>query len=331
MRTVQHLGAVISCLALAMSAPADDTRTDSATDLSRLVRQLDADDFTQRREARQQLAAVGAEAIDALGRGAEQSDGHLANECISLLRQFAHGEDAALAPIAQEALQRVSAGSNPDAARLASQALAPPQPVPDSPVQRQLRLQMGFRIQAGQPRALPPNVDRQAEFEDEGRKVKLTQKPNGELVLKITQTVEGQEQVTEHTAANPAELLRKNREAFELYVRNRHRLGFAGGPVLPVMPAGLPGGMNGLRQMRMHSVNGRREIEVIEDGRRTEITDDNGRDIRARVTETVNGQEVTRTVEAADLQQLQAKDPALAAVLQNLGATFGRRQAPFGR
>lgn len=307
-------------------ALADDSTTTGA--LSRAVRQLEAEDFAVRREARALLEASGGAAVPPLIEAARQADPQLAGECVSLLAQLATSTDESIAAAAKAGLETLAADTTGEAARLAAQVLAPPQPLvdPNSTTggRRAIAVQFGFR-------AAFPGGDRQAEFEDEGRKILLKEAANGGITVRITAPDDnGQPQVTEHAAANIVELRQKSREAFDLYVRNRHRLGVPA-PFVPAAPAAMPfGAVGGLRQMRVQVINGRREVEITENGRRTEITDDQGRNIRARVTETVNGQEVTRTIEAADVAQLRLKDPALAAMLEGLGTGMVGRPVIWG-
>jgi hypothetical protein len=96
-------------------------------------------------------------------------------------------------------------------------------------------------------------------------------------------------------------------------------------------PAG-PGILPRFRQVQTVIVNGRRTIEVVEQQRRLEFTDNQGRQIRATQTETRDGKEVVLTVEAADITELRTKSPGLAQAFerytQEMQAGFGRRGLP---
>ena len=77
---------------------------------------------------------------------------------------------------------------------------------------------------------------------------------------------------------------------------------------------GAPGGF--VRRTSVRTINGQREIEVQDGGKITKVRDVPGGGIEGQVTETVNGKETTRKVEAKDLQDLKQKDAELAKVYE---------------
>lgn len=80
------------------------------------------------------------------------------------------------------------------------------------------------------------------------------------------------------------------------------------------MAPGAPGGF--VRRTSVRTINGQREIEVQDGGKITKVRDVPGGGIEGQVTETVNGKETTRKVEAKDLQDLKQKDAELAKVYE---------------
>jgi DNA repair exonuclease SbcCD ATPase subunit len=62
----------------------------------------------------------------------------------------------------------------------------------------------------------------------------------------------------------------------------------------------------------IRSTNGKREIEVEENGKVSKLKDLPGGGIEGEVSEQVNGKQSTRTVEAKDLEELKKKDADLA-------------------
>ena len=140
-----------------------------------------------------------------------------------------------------------------------------------------------------------------------------------------------------------------------LYPRKEPASGVAGGGFRGVVPAVLPaggniggggfggGGFGGggvvVRKVSMHiDANGARSIKVQENDRTTTLeTQPNGR-IVVTLTELKNGRNETRTIEAADLNDLRKKDPQAAQLYEQndrppvirVGALPNFRIAPGG-
>lgn len=296
---------------------------DSASiNLRRAVRQLEAEEFAVRKAARQTLLAAGLPAVDLLQEVLRSARGHLATEGVQLLEEFTRSSDATIVAAATAALHTLAGGDNADVARLAAAALEPAAVIPEtSPLG--LRLAMGGPPMLAPVLGLPfgPDGKRAVDVEAEGRQVRIEEVRGGKITVRITETVNGQERTTETVAENAADLLRKDRGAYELYLK--HLLG-QGRP----LPVGINVGVQ--MQVRTSIRNGHREIHVEENGRVTEIEDHNGRQIQLRITETVNGQKTTREVAAEDLAQLRERDPDAAAVYERWtgGLQFGRVRLP---
>ncbi|HEX5104702.1 MAG TPA: hypothetical protein VFV87_12865 [Pirellulaceae bacterium] len=73
------------------------------------------------------------------------------------------------------------------------------------------------------------------------------------------------------------------------------------------------------RRVSIRDVNGQREIEVNENGKKTKITKNANGQIEAEITEQQNGKEVTRKVEAKDLDELKKKDADAAKIFEQYG------------
>jgi hypothetical protein len=79
----------------------------------------------------------------------------------------------------------------------------------------------------------------------------------------------------------------------------------------PFAPPNLPA-PNGVRRMSLSIINGRRILELDERERRIKLSTDGIGAISAEITETQNGRNVTRAIEAKDLDELKRKDAELA-------------------
>lgn len=102
-------------------------------------------------------------------------------------------------------------------------------------------------------------------------------------------------------------------------------------PSVPNLPRGLPfgggiriqigaiGGAGGMH-ITSRSVNGRREMQITENGgRKITISDRNGKNIAMTVTQTVNGKQKTTRYAAKDLDELKKKHPEAARIYERYG------------
>jgi hypothetical protein len=134
--------AVLSCpLTLWADEPAPTAEvkapavTASAAEIADLVKQLDADDFKARQLAAEKLNALGKSAIPALGEAAQSTQLELMSQSLGILRGFYQDKNAELKTAAKEALEKVAAGNNPNAAQRAKDLLAPPKENSNDPNQ----------------------------------------------------------------------------------------------------------------------------------------------------------------------------------------------------
>ncbi len=113
-----------------VKAPAPTATTAEIADL---VKQLDADDFKARQLAAEKLSALGKSAIPALTDAAQSSQLELMSQALGILRGFHQDSNADLKAAAKEALEKVAAGTNPNAAQRAKDLLAPPKSSENDP------------------------------------------------------------------------------------------------------------------------------------------------------------------------------------------------------
>jgi len=100
--------------------------TATTAEIAELVKQLDADDFKERQLASEKLSALGKQAIPALSEAAQSTQLELMSQALGILRGFYQDNNAELKAVAKEALEKVAAGTNPNAAQRAKDLLAPP-------------------------------------------------------------------------------------------------------------------------------------------------------------------------------------------------------------
>ncbi len=99
------------------------------------------------------------------------------------------------------------------------------------------------------------------------------------------------------------EVLRAKQEEQRRMILPQARNGFFPGGAIQI---GVPGGA---RTISMRNVNGVKEVDVDETGRKIKIHDDPQKGIRIEVTSKKNGKDVTEKYEAKDAEELKKKHP----------------------
>lgn len=134
-------------------------------------------------------------------------------------------------------------------------------------------------------------------------------------------------------AQRASEVLNPPKDPVDIQFGGVRRGGFFPGPNIPIQVAG--GNVNNFRRTT-RDVNGRREIEVDENGKKTKIVRDPNGNIQIEITEKQNGQDVTKKIEAKDLEDLRKKDAEAARSYEqhngaggNPAGGFPRAMAPF--
>lgn len=99
-----------------------------------------------------------------------------------------------------------------------------------------------------------------------------------------------------------------------------------GGPILRGANLQIQvGNLNGNRRSSTkRDANGRVEVELEENGKKTRIVKNPNGGMEAETTEKQNGQDVTKKVEAKDLDELKKKDPDAAKIFEQYGGNGNR-------
>lgn len=103
-------------------------------------------------------------------------------------------------------------------------------------------------------------------------------------------------------------------------------------PVKLAIPGGrFPGGVQGnFQQIAVQINNGARQIKVTENGKEIVIKDNNGKEITVTVTESVNGQKVTKSVTAKDEEDLKKNHAEAHALFEKYSKGGNGIQLKFG-
>ena len=163
------------------------------------------------------------------------------------------------------------------------------------------------------------NGDRSIEVQNGDEKIEIRDKNGKEIELKHTRPVDGKAKTDEYKATDLDDLKKKHPDAAKLYEKYAPGNGIAGGAAAQIQIQAGPGGfraINGglrLTPTELGPISpGPRTIRAELDGRKIEITDDDGRNIRVKITKILDGKETTEAFSADDLKELKAEHPDVA-------------------
>ncbi|MBS0205446.1 MAG: hypothetical protein JSS49_21285 [Planctomycetes bacterium] len=166
------------------------------------------------------------------------------------------------------------------------------------------------------------NGNRTIEVQNGDEKIEIKDVNGKKIELKHTRPVDGKSKTDEYKADDLDDLKKKHPEAAKLYEKHsgagnlipgaggiRFQIN-GGGGFLQVQP-GLPVEF-APRQ------TGPRTIRSELDGRKIEVSDENGQKIRVKLTKVVDGKDVSQEFSADDLKTLQAEHPEAARLYEQL-------------
>ena len=238
------------------AANASDPAKPAATadDVRQWAKDLDSDIFVKRQEAARILSEAGKAAVGPLAETAEGKSLEATTSAVDILHRLADSADAATRDAAKAALEKLAQGSHAEAARLAKEALTPPQQspgaVPGGPnfgggiqfggnIQLGnggiIQIQPGGNIQigpGGNGQPMPGGIqvfriqanaaggNRTVDVDDNGKKVHIQEDQNG-IEVSVTEKVNGQDKTDKFKAKDADELKKKFPEAHKLYENTR--------------------------------------------------------------------------------------------------------------
>jgi len=160
------------------------------------------------------------------------------------------------------------------------------------------------------------NGVRTIEVQRGDEKIEIRDKNGKEIELKHTRPVDGKAKIDEYKAADLDDLKKKHPEAAKLYEKYAPGNGIAGGAAAQIQIQAVPGGFRaingGLRLTPTElgpALPGPRTIRAELDDRKIEITDDDGRKIRVKITKTIDGKETVEEFSSDELKGLKAEHP----------------------
>ncbi|MEI8383241.1 MAG: hypothetical protein WCJ09_24195 [Planctomycetota bacterium] len=172
------------------------------------------------------------------------------------------------------------------------------------------------------------NGKRQIKVQNGDEKVEINDENGKEILLKHTRPVDGKAKTDEYKAADLDDLKKKHPEAAKLYEKHGGaNLGAGGGGIqIQVRAAGVGGApLQFQPRFQVEPVPvptnrpaGPRTIRAEQDGRKIEITDEDGQKIRVKMTKTIDGKDVSQEFSADDLKTLKAEHPEAAKLYEQL-------------
>ena len=309
-------------------------------DVKTLIAQLKSGKYQERNEATKKLMAVGSAAIEPVAKAGMTDDLELGARCVDVLKHYLQNGDAASKAAARKALQELRTSKHASVAKWAGEALQ----------QRALgRFPNGFPNRRGLggrfggARRGGIGFQREVTAVDNGKTIHIKETilpGNRQIVVKVTEKVDGKDKTTEYKATSPLELRQKNKEIHDLYLKHiaKAKLMIVGpnNAAIPVQVQRPPFGARpagGIRTMTSRTINGDRVMTVSDGNRQIVIRDKDGKNISMSISETVNGARKTTRVEADDLDDLKKKNADAAKLYQQYVSQAGRivGRIPLGR
>jgi hypothetical protein len=240
--TIQLL---LACACLA-GDPAGSPDMPSNERIARLIQQLDAGEFSARKEASRNLQQLGPAACPALAKAAVEGSREQRMRALEILGQHFQEGETATKQAAKQALEQIAASDHEASARRAKDILQPKKEQPMIAVPNIAPAQIQIQVEAiaggiggrGVQRIQVRNGVRQMETDDGQRKVKIVEDPDKGIEVEITQKQDGKETTEKFQAKNAEELAKKDPEIHRLYQNMQN----VGGMRIQAVPGGiLPG------------------------------------------------------------------------------------------
>jgi hypothetical protein len=234
-RTWMLLGlfALVPSPAMGDELPADDPvqRHAPAISSDALARRLDADTFSERQLATEQLRDRGAHAHEVLEEVARRGSAEARSRALQILQEQLQSTDLDLQSAARRALENISGGTGP-AARSAYSILHPAPPPENLAMRR-----MPIRVAAIRPQLAPAVRRYSITVNENGRVIRVTGSEKG-IDVEITETDANGRKVTEKFhGKDEKELAEKHPNAHKIFQDFSQRFGIRGPHIVEQNPA----------------------------------------------------------------------------------------------
>lgn len=342
-----HFAVLAAILSLACGLAARAAETDvpipEDAEIATLIEEATGDDADAQPAAAAKLLKIGVPAVEPLAEAAEVDDQKVVTRCFDILGRLYASDDQKTVEAAEAALQRLSKSNVRIAAVRALTTLRLKKKLQERearlkaagavPAIPQLRPQANMQIQIGggaqtHSTTIDANGKRTTHAKNATEEVEITDTKGKSIEVKHTRQVDGQQKTTEYKADDLADLKKKHPDAaklFEKYVAgNNIVIGGAGAIQIQIggaAPPAIPAPVFNLGSAPT-STPVPRTIRSEQEGRRIEITDQDGAKIRVKITRRVDDKDVSEEFAAEDLKTLSAAHPEAARLYEQF---TGRR------
>jgi len=198
----------------------------AATEVDRLVAELDAPRFSERQAASEKLAALGAPALAALEKAAKEESLEVTTRAIELLKKLLDAPEASTQADARQALQRLAKGDRPNASRLAQDVLKVKEQEDGAKAQQAAQfanrqvfgpIQIAPGINAQRVGVQHNNGGREINIEEGDRKIKINDGKGQPIKIEITTKTNGKDSTEKYEAKDVDELKKKHPETYKFY------------------------------------------------------------------------------------------------------------------
>ena len=324
--------------------PADDTQAEVA----RHIKTLEKGDLLQRRETTGKLLEMGQAAVAPVAKEAGEGRKETMLHCFDVLTRLLASNNAETSAATKVELTKLAQSQNRPVALRANSALklgeilggraaripafpalpGGPNVVPNVQLNVALNGANGVKVQT-----TIINNDRTIQVERGDERIEIRDKSGKDIVVRQTRTVDGKPKTDEFKAADSDELKKNHPEAFKLYEQYAPRNGNGnvqigggnlGGAIQIQVGPGQFGIANGARRVPAEfgsAPSAARTIRAEDADGELEISDENGRNIRIKLTKKIDGKDVAEEFKAEDLKQLSAEHPAAAKLYEKYTGT----------
>ena len=198
----------------------------AATEIDRLVAELDAPRFSERQAASEKLGALGAAAIPALEKATKGESLEVTTRAVELLKRLLDSSEASTQADARQALQRLAKGDRPQASRLAQDVLKVQEQEDAAKAQQAAQfanrqvfgpIQIAPGINAQRVGIQNNNGGREINIEEGDRKIKINDGKGQSIKIEITTKTNGKDSTEKYEAKDVEELKKKHPEAYKFY------------------------------------------------------------------------------------------------------------------
>lgn len=211
--------------AVAVGTPANppaqsDTDAGASNEkIDQLIRDLDANRFSQRQDASRKLKALGQPAIEQLIEAVLGESREASSRAFEILKEHFQQGEGKLREAAEGALKKLAESDKAPVARNAKEVLEPEPPQPPQNV-----VQLGGQIQiqvraAGAQQIQVRNVNgvKDIKVNEAGRSIRIHEDPNKGIRVEVTETKDGKAEKKKYEAKDAAQLKKKHPEAYKIY------------------------------------------------------------------------------------------------------------------